>query len=138
MRSLLFQVDGKLPNYALMRLSTWLKSRKEQVLFSNDISAAPTDVDSVYLSSIFDTSHQRRAALKLKYPDAITGGDGYFPVWRDFTIIGRDQGSNLREQITDCDPEQLAPDYSPISQLHCQPWLQRSRVPSRLWLLSYE
>lgn len=112
MKNLLFQIDGKLPNYALMRLSTWLRNRGEEVTFSNSLTDCPAGFNRAFASSIFDTSFARRAVFSRLYPNAIVGGDGYFPVWRTLTIIGKNMGSNLREVIADTDPEQLEPDYS--------------------------
>jgi hypothetical protein len=110
---LLFQIDGKLPNLALMRLSTWHKARGDEVTLLDSVRDLWFESpDLVYCSSIFTTSESKRQVLKDRFPEAIVGGDGYFPVWNDYTIIGRGVGSNLRQVIQDCDPETLAPDYS--------------------------
>lgn len=116
--NLLFQIDGKLPNFALMRLSTYLKSRGEKVEFSNSVNDLWfMEPQTVYCSSIFTTSEEKRKVLREKFPEAIVGGDGYFPVWNDLTIIRpksnkEGMGSNLRQVIKDQNPEELRPDYS--------------------------
>lgn len=121
MRVLLFQVDGKLPNLALMRLSAWHKQRGDEVTLTNSVGKYANHLqgsfnfdtpDRVYCSSIFTSSHERRRVLANAFPDAITGGDGYHPIWNDFTIIGKNVGSNLKSVIRDCDPEEIFPDYS--------------------------
>lgn len=113
MKVLLFQIDGKLPNLALMRLSTWHKAKGDTVFLTNSTHDLWFESpERVYCSSIFATSVTRRAQLKEIYPHAIVGGDGYKPIWNDLTVIGRNLGSNLREVITDMDPETISPDYS--------------------------
>jgi hypothetical protein len=113
MKVLLFQVDGKLPNHALMRLSTWHRTRGDRVRLTDSLdSAIRYNPNLVYSSSIFTYSSTIRKQVAMEFPDAITGGDGYRPIWNDLTIIGRDQGSNLREVITDCDPELIPLEYS--------------------------
>lgn len=122
MRVLLFQIDGKIPNFALMRLSAWHKAKGDEVIFSRSFADLwfVGDFDRVYASSIFVTSKPRRDAFYVRYPDAITGGDGYKPIWNDLTVIGRNLGSNLREVITDCNPDEITPDYS------IYPWFESS------------
>ena len=67
--------------------------------------------EKVYCSSIFASSQTRRDQLRERYPDALVGGDGYKPIWNDLTVIGRNLGSNLREVITDVNPDEIVPDY---------------------------
>lgn len=113
MRVLLFQVDGKLPNLALMRLAEWHRAKGDTVFLTPFLRDLPfVEADRAYSSSIFTFSAERRKQFAAAFPNAITGGDGYKPIWNDLTIIGRNVGSNLREVIDDCDPETLAPDYS--------------------------
>lgn len=121
-RVLLFQVDGKIPNFALMRLSTWHKSKGDEIIFSRVFSDLwfVGKMDMVYASSIFVSSKLRRDAFAVRYPHAVVGGDGYKPIWNDLTIIGRNLGSNLREVIKDMDPDTLKPDYS------LYPWFEAS------------
>lgn len=110
---LLFQVDGKIPNLALMRLSAWHKAKGDQVQLCNSVNDLwfMEGIDQAYASSIFLTSQPKREVFARRFPEAIVGGDGYKPIW-DFKIIGRNIGSNLSEVIKDVDPNTIAPDYS--------------------------
>lgn len=113
MKVLLFQADGKLPNFALMRLSSWHKSKGDEVtLLTHGCDLWFAEADRVYSSSIVTASQAARDLCAQRFPDAIVGGDGYFPVWNRPDIQGRDKGSNLREVITDCNPDSILPDYS--------------------------
>jgi len=113
MRALLFQVDGKFPNFALMRLTAWHRAKGDSVFLTRFLRDLPfVQADKVYGSSIFTFAQERRNSLRASFPQAITGGDGYKPIWNDLTIIGRNLGSNLREVITDIDPDLIRPDYS--------------------------
>lgn len=78
MRVKLVQIDGKLPNLALMRLSAWHKARGDDVVFTRETSHdlfEPT-YDRVYGSAIFKFSADKIARLRAAYPDAIIGGTG--------------------------------------------------------------
>ena len=121
MRVLLFQVDGKLPNLALMRLSTWHKNRGDEVIFSRSLGELTfIEADRVYSSSIFTKSQHRRDVVAQRFPGTIGGGDGYKPIWNNLIAIKRSGvaippegiGSNLREVITDADPNTISPDFS--------------------------
>ncbi|MBI2061020.1 MAG: hypothetical protein HYT87_14735 [Nitrospirae bacterium] len=73
----LVQVDGKLPNLALMKLSAWHKSRGDGVRL-NSMGRA----DRTYVSSVFSWSEAKRRRWTALYPDAITGGSGFDPAVR--------------------------------------------------------
>jgi len=81
MRVLLLQLDGKLPNVALMRIAT--HHRGDQVTFrfaGNERSIEPhfgDRFDRVYASLIFDRTSPLAERLKTIYPDAIIGGTGW-------------------------------------------------------------
>lgn len=117
MKVLLCQVDGKLPNLALMTLSTWHRAAGHFVRKTDSPKEARNlQPDLVYCSSIFTTSQKKRDAFTELFPNAVTGGDGYRPVWKDLTLIRtKDQplgiGSSLREVIKDHDPDAILPDY---------------------------
>jgi hypothetical protein len=114
MKILCFQVDGKFQNFALMRLARYHRDRgKDEVFltpFLRDVRFV--QADRVYASSIFEFSGRRRKAFADIFPDAITGGDGYKPIWNQLHVIGRNVGSNLREVISDRDPDSIPADYS--------------------------
>lgn len=78
MRVKLVQIDGKLPNLALMRLSAWHKALGDEVVFtretSHDLFEEP--YDRVCGSAIFKFSADKIARLRATYPDAIIGGTG--------------------------------------------------------------
>jgi hypothetical protein len=110
---LCFQVDGKFPNLALMRLCSWHRAKGDSVFLTPFLRDLPfIEASRVYASSIFTFSGERRKQFGAHFPEAICGGDGYKPIWNDLTIIGRNVGTNLREIIQDCDPETIVPDYS--------------------------
>jgi hypothetical protein len=117
MRVLLFQVDGKFPNFALMRLSTWHRGKGDDVtLLKHGSNLWFAEAERVYSSSIFTSSKPTRDLVAQRFPEAIVGGDGYFPIWNDLTVIGRNKGSNLTEVIKDVNPDSLLPDYSHYPQ----------------------
>ena len=74
----LVQIDGKLPNLALMRLSSYYKEKGYQVDFTRSVNKDLFDkeYDYVFGSSIFQFSINRINKLKKNYPDAIIGGTG--------------------------------------------------------------
>lgn len=74
----LTQIDGKLPNLALMRLSAWLKRSGHFVHFSRSVSNSMFEpiYQKVYGFSIFSFSQKKQAALKRNYPLAMVGGTG--------------------------------------------------------------
>jgi hypothetical protein len=90
-RVLLIDVDSKIPNLALMKLSTFYKSMGCEVGFN------VLDPDIIYASIIFEKNKHKADGLKFLYPDAkiIIGGSGY-----DYSVI-------LPDEI-----ESLKPDYS--------------------------
>lgn len=70
---LLIDIDSKIPNLALMKLSTYHKSIGDNVGFNI------SDPDIVYASIVFDWNRHKADGLKLLYPDAHIdiGGQGY-------------------------------------------------------------
>jgi hypothetical protein len=76
LRVRLTQIDGVLPNLALMKLSAWHKARGDEVHFSRSPYRSPTEppYDRVYGSAIFSYSAGRVARLKEAFPDALVGG----------------------------------------------------------------
>lgn len=70
---LLIDVDSKIPNLALMKLSTYYKSIGHKVGFNIQ------DPDIVYASVVFEKNKHKVDGLKFLYPDAkiVIGGSGY-------------------------------------------------------------
>jgi MoaA/NifB/PqqE/SkfB family radical SAM enzyme len=81
MRALLFQVDGKLPNLALMRLSAHLKAEGAAVEFRRTGQPERTlwemeRPDAVYGSTLFTSSRPTVERIRRAYPNALVGGTG--------------------------------------------------------------
>jgi hypothetical protein len=78
MRVRLTQIDGSLPNLALMKLSHWHKSRGDEVVFTRQAARdmLEGDYDRVYGSAIFQFSSVKLRRLLDAWPDAIVGGTG--------------------------------------------------------------
>jgi len=74
----LVQVDGRLPNLALMRLSHWLKAQGREVVFTRSVNRTPDEPDyaTVLGSAIFKFSDARVEKLRTNFPGAIVGGTG--------------------------------------------------------------
>jgi len=88
----LVQIDGKLPNLALMRISAWHKARGDDVVFTRDTHHDLLDppFDRVYASSIFKFSADKIARLRQSYPAAIIGGTGSDSTQTVENVIGED------------------------------------------------
>lgn len=78
MRVRLTQIDGKLPNLALMKLAHWHKSRGDEVVFTREAARDmfEGDYDRVYGSAIFKFSAPKLDRFRAAWPDAIVGGTG--------------------------------------------------------------
>jgi len=74
----LTQIDGKLPNLALMRLARFHRDRGDEVHFTRRVRRDLFEpaYDRVYASAIFAFSADRLARLQAEWPDAIIGGTG--------------------------------------------------------------
>lgn len=73
------QLDGALPNLALMKLSHWHKTQGDRVLFSRSPTRdlfEPAQYDRVYGSAIFAFSSDRIERFRREFPDAVVGGTG--------------------------------------------------------------
>ena len=72
----LTQIDGKLPNLALMKIARFHRDRGDEIVFSKQVERGMFEPDycAVYGSAIFAYSADRVAALKASFPDAIVGG----------------------------------------------------------------
>jgi hypothetical protein len=78
MRVRLIQLDGDLPNLALMRMAHFYRSQGCEVHFSRNIYPTFDEqgikYDAVYASAIFTTSRPTVVLCKQQWPDAIIGG----------------------------------------------------------------
>jgi hypothetical protein len=72
------QLDGKLPNLALMRLSAWHRAQGDDVRWERGTSRQLHEpaYDAVYGSAIFGTSAKAVALFRQQFPEAIVGGSG--------------------------------------------------------------
>ena len=90
-KCLLIDVDSKIPNLALMKISTWKKQQGYEVGF--DIE----NPDEIYASIVFDTNRHKTDGIEYLYPNAKLdrGGGGY------------DLHKSLPQEV-----DMLMPDYS--------------------------
>lgn len=72
------QLDGKLPNLALMRLAAFHRDRGDEIVFTRSPHRGlfEPDYDRVYASAIFKFSEARIEKLRAEFPDALVGGTG--------------------------------------------------------------
>lgn len=86
----LTQIDGKLPNLALMKLSHWHKEKGDCVIFEDSITKGlfEPQYDIIYGSSIFSSSLKKIEQFKKNFPSAIIGGTGYDMNLKVENIIG--------------------------------------------------
>lgn len=74
----LIQVDGTMPNLALMKLSTWHEAKGDKVFLirTQTISKTLMNFDKVYISCIFEENRTRATELAKQFKDAEVGGVG--------------------------------------------------------------
>jgi len=72
------QLDGALPNLAVMKLAHWHSAQGDEVVVTRRIEADLFDpeFDKVYGSSIFSFSKERLQRFQTAWPQAIIGGTG--------------------------------------------------------------
>ena len=72
------QIDGKLPNLALMRLAAFHRAQGDQIHFTRSVTRDmfEPEYDQVYGSAIFKFSADRVQRFMVEFPDAIIGGTG--------------------------------------------------------------
>lgn len=72
----LTQIDGKLPNLALMKLARHYRDRGQEIWFTKhvDRDMLEPEYDHVYGSAIFSYSRDRVERFQQQFPDAIIGG----------------------------------------------------------------
>lgn len=103
MRVRLTQLDGKMPNIALMRLSAWHRAQGDEVYYTRrarrDIFEG--EYDMVYGSAIFDFSAEKVELFRREFPGAVVGGTGSGS-WTTLDDIGVD---NLESDIDYADQQ---------------------------------
>ncbi len=80
MNVLLIQIDGKLPNLALMRIAAHHRERGDRVELrhGNDFGGLFDEpFEHVYASTIFESSRPLAYRVLATYPDAVVGGTGW-------------------------------------------------------------
>jgi hypothetical protein len=110
MKVLLIDLDGKLPNLALMKLSTWHKAHGDEVYLNT--CDRP---DKAYISTLFTWNRPKVKRLQQIYPGAEVGGFGW-----DFIV----EDGTLKEIMhTELPPEieGLIPDYDLYTTSHILP-----------------
>lgn len=72
----LTQIDGKLPNLALMKIARHHRDRGDELVFSKSVSRdmLEPDYSHVYGSAIFQHSAARVAMFRDEFPNAVVGG----------------------------------------------------------------
>ena len=80
MKALLFQLDGKLPNIALMRIGAHHRALGHEVELRRgkpEPQLWDEEPDFVYGSAIFQSTRPAAERLRLNYPQAVIGGTGW-------------------------------------------------------------
>lgn len=89
MKIRLTQIDGKLPNLALMKMSHFYKSQGHEVYFQDSVTRSifEPQYDLVFGSAIFSTSDKKLKLFRSHFPSAKIGGTGSGKNWtvEDFT-----------------------------------------------------
>jgi hypothetical protein len=99
MKVLLLQLDGKIPNIALMRISAHHKALGDEVELRHAPNVRSVELrywehpDLVYASAIFERTRPVADRLRLARPNAIIGGTGV-----DVALSLEDIGITTREQ----------------------------------------
>lgn len=88
----LTQIDGKLPNLALMKLAHWHRAQGDEVVMTRQArrDMFEGDYDVVYGSAIFKFSRDKISRFKSEWPGAIVGGTGTDNVQTVENVIGHD------------------------------------------------
>ncbi len=89
------QIDGALPNLALMKLAHWHKAQGNDVTVTRKIEPElfePSSYDLVYGSALFSFSADRLKRFMVAWPDAIVGGTGSGSHTTVEQVIGTDYG----------------------------------------------
>jgi hypothetical protein len=84
------QIDGKLPNLALMAISAYHRKRGDAIHFTRDVERGlfEPEYGAVYASCIFQFARHRLDRLLKSFPEAIVGGTGTYTQRTVESIIG--------------------------------------------------
>ncbi|WP_300297646.1 radical SAM protein [Anaerosolibacter sp.] len=85
----LIDFDGKIPNLALMKLSTYYKQHGAEIFLNN----VPKDADKVFCSVLFTWSKRKAEQLQQVYPNIEYGGTGW------------DIHKRLPAEVENCNPD---------------------------------
>ena len=99
MKISIIDFDGKLPNLALMKISTFYKKQGAKIYFGN----VPKDADKVYCSVLFSWNKDKAAVLKDYYENIEFGGTGW------------NIKKTLPEEIERCTPDY---DLYPLEEIY--------------------
>lgn len=93
MKIRLTQIDGSLPNLALMKLAHWHKAQGHEVTVTRELgrSIFEPDYDRVYGSAIFQFSVDRVRRFQQEWPSAIVGGTGTMTSQTVESMIGEQE-----------------------------------------------
>ena len=74
----LTQIDGSLPNIAVMKIAHYFRTKGDTIYFEKSITKSmfEPEYDHVFVSAIFTESRKKVQAIKVNFPQAIVGGTG--------------------------------------------------------------
>lgn len=103
------QLDGSLPNLALMRISAFYKNRGDEVhmSFSPRRNLFEPEYDHVYASCIFKFNLHRVAEMRQYFPEAVIGGSAV----EDYDLVKLGQNKQMTVEDALGDPAEEM-DYS--------------------------
>lgn len=84
----LTQIDGKLPNLALMKLAYWHRANGDEVFFTRSVHRDLLEPawDVVYGSAIFSASSKLVDTFRQEFPGAVVSGTGVDPLTGGITV----------------------------------------------------
>lgn len=126
----LTQIDGRLPNLALMKLAHWHRSQGHAVTYTRSATpqALEPTYDVVYGSAIFKYSAPKLARFQSAYPAAIVGGIGTTLTYTVDDVLGIGEGEYEFFDYTD------HPEYAPsigFTQRGCRMRCKFCVVPAK-------
>lgn len=101
------QIDGALPNLALMKIAHWHRAKGDEVVYTRQIERDlfEPDYDVVYGSAIFGFSQFQVMQFQKQWPGAIVGGSGTLPVHQHWW--GHRAEKKTRLYIVGCEPKDI-------------------------------